>query len=215
MRQYYSASVTIVLVEIITFPKSHAVRRLSAGKGTGRQCGTVAGWHRQNGRTAGLGRSSSSKCTSSSSGAAACTAALQLLRRGLVPCLPAAASFLLFSTRCVNTKYCINSEKVHEKSLFGPFERDIAVFFSGTMHPNSGYRGRGGGGGQYNGHRPHNSGFTFGDDYLFLPRLDQFAVSRPSLAIFSHKKLRRNFLHFRLQLCSQRKGTPQAARAHR
>ena len=67
------------------------------------------------------------------------------------------ACFLLFSTRSVNTKYCINSEKVLEITAFEPSKRDIVYIWSDSMHHNSGYRGRGGGGGHFNGHRPHNS----------------------------------------------------------
>ena len=65
--------------------------------------------------------------------------------------------FLLFSTRSVNTKYCINSEKVLDKTAIEPWECDFVYVWSDSMHHNSGYRGRGAGGGHYNGHRPHNS----------------------------------------------------------
>ena len=67
--------------------------------------------------------------------AAAGVRQLLRVRRGLVPCLPAAAFFLLFSTRCVNTKYCIRSGKVHETSLLGPLDRDIAVSAEATCTP--------------------------------------------------------------------------------
>ena len=65
----------------------------------------------------------------------------------------------------MNTKYCINSEKVLDLTAFKPSERDIVYIRSDSMHHNSGYRGRGGGGGHYNGHRPHNSELSLRDFY--------------------------------------------------
>ena len=121
-------------------------------------------------------------------------------------------SFLLFSTRCVNTKYCINSEKVPQRvNSLRAF--DVCIR-SESMHHNSGYRGRGGGGGHYNGHRPHNSKPNPVDFYLssYCQILQKSAVLNN---IKPFKTLKMRPLRSRLQLCAQRKGAPPAARAQR
>ena len=167
------------------------------------------------------GRSSMAENCSNSSGTAggqACSSSTQQhVRAGGSCCVVDwfLACFLLFSTRSVNTKYCINSEKVLDLTAFEPSERDIVHIRSDSMHHNSGYRGRGGGGGHYNGHRPHNSELSLRDFYL-LVLSDYVAYFPVSPTIWSHIATSKCVLSlFRLQLGAQREGAPQAARPQR